>query len=191
VEILEVDLLAVRQHRLELCIGTLFLGELLVSLAQDFVALHVILAKLFLGQLECLAKLDSDLLLLEENELVILHVLLRVHFKVGAQLMQVEAIFVRTPLPTQEELAELASAERCPYHAIVENELVDAENRDGAFPCRVKSEVGGVRGAAAGSVVDIVRVHYHFCQVAVLSEVLYGFQFFLRGDLWCKSNNID
>lgn len=88
------------------------------------VALEVVFLELVFRQVEGLAEFDGDFLLLQENEFVVLHVLLRVGLQVGAQLVQVQTVFVVALLVVQEELTELGRAERRPDHAVVEHELV-------------------------------------------------------------------
>ena len=58
------------------------------------IVLLVIFLKLFNAHVKYAAEFDGDLLLLLENELVVLHVLLRVRLHVALQLVQVQTIFI-------------------------------------------------------------------------------------------------
>ena len=91
----------------------------------------------------------------------------------------------------QEELAELARAERRPDHALVQDKLVDTQNGNGAFAWRIEGQVRIVAGTAPRRIVNVICVHYDFRQVAILAEVLHRLQLFLRGDLWCETNHVD
>lgn len=91
---------------------------------QLLVAIDIVFVELVFGQIECLAQLDCNLLLLQKDEFVVLHVLFRVCFQVGSQLVQIKAVFVVALLIVEEELTEFGGAERGPYHAVIQHILV-------------------------------------------------------------------
>jgi hypothetical protein len=65
------------------------------------------LQKLTLSHNKAVVQLDRHFLLLLKDELVILHVFFGVGFKVSAQFVKIQTVFVCALLTIQEELAEL------------------------------------------------------------------------------------
>ena len=155
------------------------------------VPLQVVSVELVFGQIERLAELDCNLLLLKEDEFIVLHVLLRVGLEVGPQLVQVQAVFVVALLVVEEELAELARPERRPNHAVVQHELVHRQDGDRALPRRVEGQVRRVGGSSSRRVVHVLRVYHDFLQVTILAEVLDRLELFFGGDLGGDADHVD
>ena len=105
--------------------------------------------------------------------------------------MQVQTVPVIALLVVEEKLAKFRRPERRPDHAVVQHELVNGEDGDGALTSRVKSEVGGIARTTSCSVVYILCIHDNFLQIAILSKVLDRLEFFLGSNLWCDTNHID
>jgi hypothetical protein len=64
------------------------------------------------------AKFDSNLLLLLENELIVLHVLLCVGLQIGPDLMKIETVLISALLAIHEKLTEFTCPERGPKHPV-------------------------------------------------------------------------
>mmetsp|Transcript_2747 Transcript_2747/g.4313 ORF Transcript_2747/g.4313 Transcript_2747/m.4313 type:complete len:204 (+) Transcript_2747:1346-1957(+) len=184
VELLLVDHFRLGQLRLIYCVGGKTLFELGVRLGMG---LH----KLVPVHLEGLAQLYSYFLLLLEYKFVVLHVFLSVRLEVGSQLVQVQAVFVRAPLPVQEELTEFRSAERSADQSIIINELVDGQDGYCAVSRVRERHIGRVRRAPSASVVDVVCVYYYLFDVAILPEELEAPQDGFRRDIRGEADDID
>lgn len=116
----------------------------LVSFLQLLVLLNIVLLEFFKIHLQCPAQFDSDLLLLLKDNLVVLHVLLRVRLQVRSQLVQIQAVLVRTFLSAEKELAELGCAKGSADKSLVVHELVNGEYSFCAVSRVVESDVAGV-----------------------------------------------
>ena len=86
--------------------------------------------------------------------------------------MQVETVPVIALLVVEEKLAKFRRTERRADHAVVQHELVNGEDGDGALTSRIKGQVGGIGRSTSCSVVYILCIHDNFLQIAILSEVL-------------------
>jgi hypothetical protein len=79
-EIFKVNLFAFRQYCLYCRLRAALFGKKFVSFAKRLVFLYVNLPKFFFGQFKSFAQFNGNLLLLEKNKFVVLHVFLSVNF---------------------------------------------------------------------------------------------------------------
>lgn len=87
--------------------GQLCLEDATADCLEIFIVLFVVQTEIIEAHLKGTTQLDRNFLLLLKDELVVLHVLLGVGLQIGANLMQIQAIFVRTFLSIHEKLAKL------------------------------------------------------------------------------------
>ena len=136
------------------------------------IVLNIVLSELLQRHLKSFTHFYCNFLLLLEDELIALHVLLRVRFKICSELMQIETILVGAFLGWKEVLTELGSSEGSADQAVVVEELVDWQNA----VCRIsrvrESHVGWVRGASSSAIEWIVGVYHDLIDFTVLAKVV-------------------
>jgi hypothetical protein len=90
--------------------GQLCLEHATADCLEILIVLFVVQTEIIEAHLKGTTQLDCDFLLLLKDELVVLHVFLGVGLQIGTNLMQIQAIFVRTFLSIHEKLAKLGRA---------------------------------------------------------------------------------